>query len=194
MRKYERLKNAQEAFREGRASEALDELEALLKIGESTDDAAGYLLRGLIYEFGGNGISIDLVKAVENYRRASSLIHNSEVTPFLYLARASIKQGIDEYPSALKYVREASSISHTPEVDLAFASYYEHIGDLEAAQTYYKSAALRGRFAGFFGISGLLRRRGKTLEAAIVDFCRILIGPLLFLLLGRAARSSFDGY
>lgn len=187
------LQNAQEAFRSGKASEALKELDSLLR-EKSTDDAAGYLLRGLIHEFGGDDVCVDLVKAIESYMAASHLIQNSDSVPFLYLARASMKQGPGSYSSALKYIEQARAIRHAPEVDLALASYYERTGEFGAAHGYYKKAALNGRFAGFFGLSSVLRKRGKGLQAAIVDCSRILVGPVLFILLGKKARASFDGY
>src|SRR5690606_32614866 len=98
-------------------------------------------------EFGGDGVPVDLAKAVESYRVASHLIHNSDAIPFLYLARALMKQGPESHSSALKYIQQASTIRHTPEIDLAFASYYEFANNLEAAKKHYMKAAINGRFA-----------------------------------------------
>jgi hypothetical protein len=188
------LKDAQNAFRARKASESLKALEYVLREGKPTDNAAGYLLRGLIYEFGGDGVSIDLTRAIESYRAASHSIQNSDAIPFLYLARALIKQGPESYSSALKYIQQASIARHTPEVDLAYASYYELTNNLGTAKKHYLKAAINGRFAGFFGLSSVLRKNGKSLQAFIVDCCRILLGPLLFILLGKKARASFNGY
>ncbi len=188
------LKDAQEAFRAGKASDSLKALESMLREGESTNDAAGYLLKGLIYEFGGDGVSVDLLRAIDSYRVASNLIQNSDSVPFLYLARALMKQGPESYSSAFRYMQQASAARHTPEVDLAFASYYELTENLDAARRHYTKAAFNGRFAGFFGLSSVLRRNGKSIQAVVVDLCRILLGPFLFLLLGKKARASFNGY
>jgi len=189
------LKQAQESFRNRKASESLEVLDQLLREHESTDDAAGYFLKGLIFEFGGDGVTIDLVKAIENYRIASNLIQNSDPIPFLYLARALMKQGPKSYLSALNYIKQASAVRHAPEVDLAFGSYYEVAEiSLDVAKKYYIKAALNGRFAGFFGLSSVLRKNGKSSQAIIVDAARILLGPFLFILLGKKARASFNGY
>ncbi len=188
------LKEAQEAFHARKASDSLKALEFVLREGESTNDAAGYLLKGLIYEFGGDGVSIDLVKAIESYRAASNRIHNSDSIPFLHLARALMKQGPESYPPAFKYMQQASAARHTPEVDLAFASYYELTENLDAARKHYMKAMFNGRFAGFFGLSSVLRKSGNNFQAVFVDSCRILLGPFLFLLLGKKARASFTGY
>lgn len=188
------LKEAQDAFHKRKASDSLEILNLVFREGGSSDDAAGYLLKGLIYEFGGDGISIDLVKAIESYRSASNIIHDSDSIPFLYLARALIKQGPGSYSSAFKCMQRASGACHTPEVDLAFASYYELTENLDAAKKYYTKAMFNGRFAGFFGLSSVLRKKGNKFQAALVDSCRIILGPFLFIFLGRKARASFIGY
>lgn len=189
------LQQAQEAFRAWKGSQSLEALEQVLREGGPPNDAAAHLLKGMIYEFGGEGVSIDLSKAVESYRTASHLIGNSDSIPFLYLARALMKQGPGSYAAALNYIQQASTARHTAEVDLAFAAYYEaDEGSLNLAKRHYLKAAAKGRFAGFFGLASMLRKGGHNLQAIIVDGVRILAGPILFVLLGKTARSSFIGY
>ncbi|WP_147455593.1 hypothetical protein [Solilutibacter pythonis] len=191
----EAMRRAQDAFHDWKASIALAALEEVLQVEGSPDDAAAYLLKGLIFEFGGEGVQVDLAKAVENYRAASYLIGGLGLIPFLYLARALMKQGVGSYPEAFKYIREASGVRHSPEVDLAFAEYYEVAESKPAlAKKYYLRAAAKGRFAGFFGLASVLRKEGHKVQALMVDVVRIFLGPILFILLGRAARANFNSY
>ena len=189
------LEQAQVAFQEGKASESLLALEAVFREGDSANHAAGHLLKGLIYEYGGEGVQVDLPLAINHYRMASHLIGNSDPAPFLYLGRAFLKQGAESSASALKSIDQARSIRHTPEVDLAFAAYYEATNfKSTVVKKYYAKAALKGRFAGFFGLASVLRREGKHLTAMLVDVVRVLVGPILFIALGRSARKSFNSY
>lgn len=189
------MKQAQEAFRGGKASDTLAALEKVFHDADSPTAAAAHLMRGLVFEFGGEGVQVDLSKAVNNYRMASHLVGSSDAMVFLYLARASMKQGTHSYPEALKYIQEASAVRHSPNVDLAFAEYYE-VAESERglSKKYYFKAAVKGRFAGFFGLASALRKDGQRLQALMVDIVRIILGPVLLILLGRAARDSFNGY
>lgn len=190
------LSEAEDAFYRNDASGALELLDQLQKSYGSEQDASSHLLRGLIYEYGGEGVEIDLVKAIANYRVVAMLILGSDPIPYLYLARALMKQGPQEYSEAFKYIQEADAVHHTPEVDLAFAYFYETapVLNIYTARKYYLKAALSGRFAGFFGCAATLRKTNNKFIALIVDCVRVLLGPLLFLVFGKAARRSFNGY
>jgi len=194
MNTREMLQKAQNAFRSRQGLKALHLLEAILAHGDSPDDAASHLLRGLIYEFGCEDVAVDLARAIGSYRAASNLIGNSDPIPFLYLARSLMKQGKDNYSGAFKAIQNACAARWTPECHLALGYFYEQSDDLDAARRHYGKAALNGRFAGFFGLSTVLRKSGKTTQAVLVDVCRILMGPLIFLVLGKRATSSFNGY
>lgn len=190
------LSKAQDAFYRNDASGSLELLDQLRKSHGSEQDAPSHLLRGLIYEYGGKGVEVDLMKAIANYKMVATLILGSDPTPYLYLARALMKQGPQEYSAAFKYIQEADAVRHTPEVDLAFAYFYETAPalNLYAARKYYLKAALSGRFAGFFGCAATLRKTNNKFFALAVDCARVLLGPLLFLVFGKAARRSFNGY
>ncbi len=150
-----------------------------------------HLLMGLIYEFGGDGIEVDLSRAIEHYRMMAYAI--SSPIGCIHLARALMKQGKESYPTALRYLQEADRDGSTPELNLAYAKYYETAPapNYEAARQYYLKAALRGRFMGFFGYAAMSRRLGQWFRAFLVDCTRIALGPFLFLFLGKATRKEF---
>ena len=150
-----------------------------------------HLLMGLIYEFGGDGIEADLSRAIEHYRMMAYAIPSP--IGYIHLARALMKQGKESYPAALRYLQEADREGSTPELNLAYATYYETAPapNYEAARQHYLKAALRGRFLGFFGYAAMSRRLGQRFRAFLVDCTRIALGPFLFLLLGKTARKGF---
>jgi hypothetical protein len=192
MSSSELLKRCQEAFREGNAATALALAETLMS--HPTHDAPAQLMRGLIFEFGGDGVSVDLVRSLASYRAASILVRDEDVVPFLYMARVLRKQGPDYYPAAFNCVRQAAQVRHTPDVDIAYGWLHatSPVPNLDAAKKHFKAAALRGRFGGFFGYSSVLQQSGKRFQAALVDCLRILLGPLIFIAIGKKASSHFN--
>jgi TPR repeat protein len=160
----------------------------------SPDPARGYYLKALILEYDVEGSGSNLSGAIDCYRMASHLAHNSDEFYLLCIARVMMKREPPRCAAALAYIQRASAAKHTPEVDLAYARYFEVESDLGSAKRFYLKAALKGRVAGFFGLSSVLRKEDRNLQAAIVDGVRLLAGPFLFALLGKKARSSFDGY
>jgi len=156
--------------------------------------ARGYYLKALILEYDVEGSGFDLSGAVDCYRMASHLAHNADEFYLLCIARVMMKQEPKTRTAALAYIQRASTAKHTPEVDLAYARYFEVESALSSAKRFYLKAAVKGRVAGFFGLASVLRMEGRNLEAAIVDGMRLLAGPFLFALLGKKARRSFDGY
>ena len=111
----------------------------------------------------------------------------------LNLARTLMKQGPAHYPAAWAFLGEASAMDHTPEVDLGFAEYHlgAPSGDLRLAQQHFLRAAMAGRFKGFFGYARASRRAGQPGRAFIADCLRVVLGPLLWLLLGEKAQYQF---
>lgn len=156
--------------------------------------AQGYYLKGLVLEYDVEREGTSLVEAVECYRMASHMIHNTDEYLFLSIARALLKQGPECRPASLTYIRQASATRHTPEVDLAFARYFEIGGDFGQARKHCIKAAIKGRVAGFFELASLLRQENRKLQAFAVDVVRLLAGPFLALVLGAKSRKSFDGY
>jgi hypothetical protein len=161
---------------------------------DSPSDARGYFLKGLLLEYGAEGIPVDVAAATDCYRRASRLAHDRDVFPLLGMARALMKQGPENHVAALTHIQSASDANHTPEVDLAFARYFEIENQTSSAKKFYFVAAVKGRFAGYFGLASVLRKDGRYVQATVVDALRLLAGPFLFVFLGKTARSSFDGY
>lgn len=181
---------ARKALQSNQAQEVLALSEALIKSDHAPANASGYLMRGMAYELGGNGVERDLERAAANYRKAASLA--PDAITFLYLARALMKQGGDQHRDALRYIDEAKSIRMVPEVDLAYAKYYEDgsTPDYVKAQHHYLRAALAGRFAGFFGYAAISRKMGQNVRATFVDGLWLVVGPILFLLLGKQASKT----
>lgn len=182
--------SARKALRHSRAEEVLALSETLIKSDHTPAHASGYLMRGMAYELGGDGVERDLARAAESYRKAAYLA--PDAITFLFLARALMKQGGDRHREALRYIKEANSLRITPEVHLAYAKYYEGGSDPDyaVARRYYLRAALAGRFAGFFGYSAMSRKMGQNIRAILVDGLRLVAGPLLFLLLGKKASET----
>jgi hypothetical protein len=79
-----------------------------------------------------------------------------------------------------------------PEVDLAYAKFYESGSDPNYAKArhHYLRAALSGRFAGFFGYAAMSRKMSQKVRAVFVDGLRLVVGPFLFLLLGNQASKT----
>lgn len=187
------LRDANRAFQAGRAGDALAILGRLPE--EIRRDGNAILLEGLIHEFGGRDVEPDLSKALRCYRMVAALA--PEVTlPCLYIARVLMKTEGTDPASVRRWLNEASRIRHDADVDLAFAAFYEEGTqvDLDRAIACFRRAALSGRYAGFFGISRILRKRGKRVSALAVDCLRILIAPFLLMLFGRRVTASFNGY
>jgi TPR repeat protein len=189
------------AFEQGRRSlqrkRAAACLEALKRAAPngSPTTATGYFLKGLVLEYGADGVQIDYAGSIDCYRRAARLSNDADAFPLLGIARVMLKRGGEDYRSALFYIQKASVSDHVPEVDLAFATYYEVAeNDPGMAKKFYLKAAGRGRFAGFFGLASVLRMTGNNVQALAVDVIRLLVGPVLFVFLGRRARGSFNGY
>lgn len=187
------FEQARDSMQRKRASGLLEALKRKVPSG-SPVDAQGYFLKGLTLEFGVDG-EVDFSGAIKCYRMASHLSRGPDSFPFLGIARVLMKQGPENHGAAFDYIKRASAANHTPEVDLAFATYYEMTEQgLDLAKHYYLKAAIKGRFAGFFGLAYALRRTGHNVQAVLVDVVRLFVGPMLFIVLGRTARSSFNGY
>jgi TPR repeat protein len=188
--RHDAYARARKALRYNRAAEALILSKELIDSDYIPDHVPGYLLKGLVYELGGDGVDKDLERAAASYRKAASLA--PDAITFLYLARALMKQGGERRREALRYIDEARVLRMAPEVNLAYATYYESGSDSDyiKARDYYLRAALAGRFAGFFGYAAMSRKMGQNVRATVVDCLRLVAGPFLFLLLGKKASKT----
>lgn len=187
------LHDANRAFQAGRAGDALAILHRLPE--EVRRDANAILLEGLIHEFGGRDVEPDLAKALRCYQMVATLA--PEVTlPCLYIARVLMKTEGTNPTLVRRWLSDASRIRHDADVDLAYAAFYEEGAqiDLDRALACFRRAAFSGRYAGFFGISRILRKRGKRVSALAVDCLRILLAPILLMLFGKRVTASFNGY
>jgi len=173
----------------------MEALRALQSVIRTSSSAQAHFLVGVILEFGGPDVAIDLERAISHYRCASHLIHNRDPLTLLFLARAHMKQGPARHAHALRYIREASKLRRIPEVDLAFATYYEVAEpNIDLAKRYLARGAMRGRLAGALGLARVLRATGSVRQAGFVDAMRMMATPFVLLLVGRKAFRAFDAY
>mgnify|MGYP000865294768 CR=1 FL=1 len=180
---------ARESIRKGHAHELLELSGELVRSENSALHPSGYLMRGMAYEIGSEELDVDLERAAASYRKAVSLA--PDTITYLFLARALMKMGGDQRLGALRYIQEAEAIRMEPEVSLAYARYYECARqDYRMARRHYRDAALAGRFPGFFGYAAMSRKLKQPGIALAVDALRILLGPVLFLLLGTRASKG----
>lgn len=186
-----KFKYAMQLLYAGRAAEAMAVGKDLLGQSEASHQLSGHLCLGLIYEEGGPGVPQDLDAAILHYHKAAVIAQ--EPLTFCYLARAAMKKSESCYSSAFRFLEEASRLGNPVELSLGYAYYYrtKKDPDPELAKKYYLRAALRGRFAGFFGYSSLCRSLGQNGRALGMDTIRLLSGPLLALLLGGSAQDEF---
>lgn len=173
----------------GQAGQALALAEDLIRSEDEMDRLDGYTCRGMVFEDGGLDLAVDLDKSLDSYRRASLIAPNA--ISFLHMARVSLRRR--EFSQALRYLEISAGYEVTPEILLGFAQWSEESdpADYKMAKSYYVKAALRGRFAGFFGYSRVARAAGQPLRALAMDVVRILCGPLIALAIGTRARFPF---
>lgn len=185
----DQFKSAMDLLSEGNAREVLLWAESMIASEEESRRLDGLLCRGMVYEDGGVGVNVDLKAALDSYRRVSLIAPCS--VAFANLARVCIK--LTDFPRALHYLESAADYESTPEVALGFARFYEERlpADRPAAKRLYIKAAMKGRFAGFFGYSRIARSLGQSGRALAMDCMRVLLGPFIALLLGRRARYQF---
>lgn len=177
---------------DGHALAALEIAEKLVSSDDPQDKLSGYFCRGAIYEDGGADFSIDIDRAIYNYRQVALL--SPDWVAFNNLARMYMKKGgSGGFEEAKKYLDEAARIEISPEVLLGYALYYRKRPDsnVDMAKRFYLKAALRGRFYGLFGYSEVAREVGQPFRAIIADCARIFLGPFVVLLIGSKARNVF---
>lgn len=174
---------------QGRATEALSLAESLITSKDERCQLDGYMCRGMIYEDGGTDLCVDLDRALDDYRRASLIAPNSMT--FMSLARVSLKRR--DFAETLRFLQISKEHEMTPEVLLGFAQYFEELVPMDAseAKSYFLRAALKGRFAGFFGYSRVSRKTGQPVRAGVMDALRLLVGPFIALAIGARARYQF---
>jgi len=167
------------------------EAEALaLELSREGYKPADFLL-GLIYEFGGAGIRVDLDRAVCYYRR--SVIGLRDATSLRYLARVLMKQGAAHYDAAFRHLEEAYLTEPSPELHIGLGWYYETspVPNFALSRKHYLRAAVQGRFHGFFGYSRVSRAAGHRIRALLVDCIRLALGLPYFLIFGKRAQNGF---
>ncbi|WP_367345824.1 hypothetical protein [Stenotrophomonas bentonitica] len=185
------FKRAVRLLEEGRAAEALALALARQLAASSDEDRRldGFLCLGYVYEDGDADLEPDYDKSLDSFRRAS-LIAPHGVT-FLNLARVSLKRR--EYAAALRFLDISAGYELSPETLLGYGYYFEELvpADTDQAKSYFLRAALRGRFAGFFGYARAARASGQHGRALMMDCARIVSGPFIALAIGARATFQF---
>lgn len=173
----------------GQSGQALSLAEGLIGSSEEMDRLDGYTCRGMVFEDGGLDVAVDLDESLESYRRASLVFPNA--ISFLHMARVSLK--MREFAQAERFLEISAGYEVSPETLLGFAQWFEDSDppQMERAKSYFVRAALRGRFAGFFGYSRVSRAAGQPLRALAMDALRIFCGPLIALAIGKRAQFKF---
>lgn len=183
------FKLALQLLEKGRAVEALALAQQL--VGSSDEDARidGFMCMGYVYEQGGADMEPDFDKSLDCFRRASLLAPHG--ITFLDLARISLKR--KDFPAALRFLHVSAGYEIMPETLLGYGQYFEEVlpPDAEKAKSHFLRAALRGRFAGFFGYSRVARASGQHGRAFLMDCARILSGPIIALAIGVRAQYRF---
>ncbi len=175
----------------GAAAEALAIAEMLADSRDGAVRISGLICKGLVYEHGGQGVPMDLGKALHCYRSVALVTRDADT--FCDMARVLLKQGGEQCEAGHRYLLEAARSKHSPEVSLGFAEYYRSrpVPDLSASRAHYLKAALAGRFRGFFGYSEISRKLGQPWRALGMDCLRLVLGPAIALLLGSKAQGRF---
>lgn len=173
----------------GQAREALALAQQLVGSPDEDDRLDGYMCLGFVYEDGGVDLEPDFDKSLESYRRASLMAPNG--VTFLNLARISLKR--KEYAAALRFLDISAGYELSPETLLGYGHYFEELvpADAGQAKSYFLRAALRGRFAGFFGYARAARASGQHGRALMMDCARIVSGPFIALAIGARATFQF---
>lgn len=190
MKERETLEATREAIRNERYADAVPLATNLVEAGDPWN-IPGYLYRAMAYENGCENLNVNIEMAISDYRMLVSISPTMET--HLYLANALMARGEEGLEMALHNLREAEKLGTSPGLDLAFARFYEESDrpSLDLACSHYCSAAMAGRFLGFFGVSRVLRKMGRPTLALFVDVIRYIFGPFIALLVGKKAQHRF---
>ncbi|PJK05397.1 hypothetical protein CO612_03980 [Lysobacteraceae bacterium NML71-0210] len=169
--------------------DALKIIEEKINSENKEERYSAHLMKGIIFESGNKDIEINLHKAKQSYKAASTIASHKSITPIIFLSRIMMK--MKDGNGMIEQLQNIEKLSKSADIDIALANYHATFSkDISKEKKYYLRAALKGRFAGFFGLSRALRKEGKTIKAASLDTLRIIIGPVIALFLGKRASSS----
>lgn len=191
MKAGDQVNEAMKCLGRGHALQALRIADELTASEDEVVVISGHICKGLIYEYGGDEVPVDLERAMQHYRRVALVVRDA--TTYCDMARATLKQGPSHSGQALKYLQEARSLQDSPEVDLGFAEYFKSRPDPDYPRSrgFFLRAALHGRFMGFFGYAEVSRIMGQNGRALAADCVRLLLGPFIALLIGSKATGRF---
>lgn len=149
-----------------------------------------YLLLGLAYEFGGDGIETDLGRAADYYRRLAFGMPSD--IPYLYLARIYLKKGRQEDLAKVRsYLAEASGFRRSGALYLAKGAYHESRSEWLPAARCNGLAGLYGRLLGMRRAADALSKAGYQPIAWLLRFIQLVVGLPLRVLIGRRSIEDF---
>ncbi|MCA0199154.1 MAG: hypothetical protein LCH59_13725 [Proteobacteria bacterium] len=161
-------------------------------IGSDSDPyrAAGYLLRGGLYEYGATGICRDLDKSIDDYRQATLL--SDDAISNWYMGRVLLKSGC--HLQARKFLEIACREAHPPDVEIDMGRLYERglLEDDGLALSYFRKAAIRGRVGGIKGCIRVLINRGDKggqIFASLLAVLYIISIPAIWIVFGLSRDS-----
>jgi TPR repeat protein len=188
----ELFSHAMKLLDQGAAGQAFAIGEQLISSGDSAAIVSGFMCCGFALEQGGDSLPQDLDRALSYFMRAAVAVPHIEAD--LNIARVLIKRGNDaDVQRARKYLDDASRDGKSARINLGYAELYRthKLRNVELELAHLSKAALRGRFAGFFGLARSLRREDRPVLALIVDTARVIVGPAIGLLLRAKAHERF---
>lgn len=182
----ERDSAAWKLFRAGEHVRALSISEDLVLKGYKP----AYMLVGVINEYGGRGVMINLPRAIDCYRQLVFSIP-SDVS-YIYLARAHLKIGAPEDLSRAKvYLANAGKFRKSGSLYLAMGAYHESKHDWLLSARYNIQALLYGRLLGMRRAADALSQAGYVPIAWLLRGLQLVIGLPLRLMIGKRAIEDF---
>ena len=153
-------------------------------------NSGGYMLLGMIQEYGGDGIAIDFDSAITSYR--SWAYAHEYGAPYRYLARVYLKKsGHGDLERAEAYLTEARKFEHNGALYLALGAYHECREEWAQSAKYNLIALFHGRILGMRRASTALSRAGYAPLGWVLRGLQIIVGPTLGLILGRRILEDF---
>lgn len=149
-----------------------------------------YMLLGLINEYGGGGVDVNLPQAVACYRQLSTAIP-SDVS-YICLARAHLKIGTSKDLDRVQaYLALASEFRRSGALYLALGAYHECRDEWILSARYNLYAVFYGRLLGMRRAADALSMAGYRPVAWLLRGAQFIIGLPLRLMLGKKSIEDF---
>jgi hypothetical protein len=193
MTESELFQEASRHFGQKRYAEALEIANDLIKAGY----APAFMLRGLINEFGGDGIERNLQAARDAFADLSTKVSD----PFVYIALARVLMkvgGKEAIGRAGKYIESAIEVKAFPDAWFIAGDFHNSKFNPWAdeafrskAAGYYLRATLHGRILALREYAALQRLDGRPAFARMVLGISVILGPLFLILIGKKSLKTY---